>query len=140
MRSKKSTSFIIGGILQYKNHIKSNLVSTTGYNYYYKFLFNKKCSTCYLCYLPFDTIVNGKGMEKSKAIARESLLFFVYYFKIKRQKPQYFILSWHQTIFPKSPPFSIVAPSLFNYQVRDGLVLVQSSKDTRMCKAISTTY
>lgn len=29
---------------------KSNVFSTTGYNYYYKFLFNKKYSTCYVCY------------------------------------------------------------------------------------------
>ena len=40
-------------------------------------------------------------------------------------------ISWHQVIFPKGPPFSIVTPKTFNVQVRDGLVWFRFSKDTR---------
>ena len=48
------------------------------------------------------------------------------------EKKKINLASWHQTIFPKGNPFSIVAPSLFHNQVRDGLVSFQTSKDTRI--------
>jgi hypothetical protein len=35
--------------------------------------------------------------------------------------------SWHQAIFPKGYPLSIVTPKSFNNQVRDGLLLCQFS-------------
>ena len=55
----------------------------------------------------------------------------------KRVGSQLFLLwfsqaPWHQGIFPKSPPFSIFTPKMFNNQVRDGLVWFQFSKDTRV--------
>ena len=39
---------------------------------------------------------------------------------------------WHQAIFPKGLPLSIVTPKTFNYQIRDGLVWIRISKDTKI--------
>ena len=93
----------------------------------------------------------SKVIEENMVLEHSSIVFFpeykinlFIYYKPKRQEQSsskrfarlellfcYFI-SWHQTIFPGSPPPSIVVPALFNCQVRDGLALVQSSLDTRI--------
>lgn len=56
----------------------------------------------------------------------------MWFLSLSRIQKKFKILleNWHQAIFPKGYPLSIVTPKSFNHQIRDGLVLFQFSEDT----------
>lgn len=85
------------------------------------------------CKIVKNCIFNLKTMFLAKLLLLPNRIFKLQ-INLKMQfleRSSYYLISWHQATFPKSLPFSILAPQMFNNQVRDGLVWFHLSEDTR---------